>query len=158
MSIETRAEMFRRELRKLYHAELEILDLHRELAAAAASEEVVALFADHRADTTDQITRIEGMFETIGAEPDPRASPIMEGLIAEKDEFVAEVEGDDLRDSDAIALGTINERIEITLLDRLIILATHLDYPDRLVAALETNRAEAESALAEMRAVAERRA
>lgn len=154
MSIETKAELFLRELRKLYHAELEILDLHRDLAAAAASEEVSTLFASHRDDTTEQITRIEGMFETIGAEPSARPSPIMEGLVAEKDEFVVEVEPDELRDLDAIGIGTINERIEITLFDRLILLATELEYPDELVDALRENRSEAEDALAHMQSLA----
>ena len=153
MSIETKEEMFLRELRKLYHAELEILDLHRDLSTAAASEEVSALFASHRDDTTVQINRIEAMFEMIGAEPSARASPIMEGLVAEKDEFIEEVESDELRDIDAIGIGTINERIEITLLDRLILLATELDYPDDLVDGLRKNRSEAESALAHMRSL-----
>ncbi len=153
MSIETKEEMFLRELRKLYHAELEILDLHRDLSAAAASDEISALFANHRDDTTAQINRIERMFELIDAEPSARPSPIMEGLIAEKDEFIGEVERDDLRDIDAIGIGTINERIEITLLDRLILLATDLGYPDSLVDALRTNRTEAEDALAHMRSV-----
>jgi len=153
MSIETKEEMFLRELRKLYHAELEILDLHRDLSEAAASEEVSALFASHRDDTTAQINRIERMFETIGAEPIARASPIMEGLVAEKDEFVEEVESDELRDLDAIGIGTINERIEITLLDRLVMLATDLEYPDAVLDALRENRTEAEDALAHMRSL-----
>ena len=153
MSIETKEEMFLRELRKLYHAELEILDLHRDLSAAAASDEISALFASHRNDTTAQINRIERMFEAIDAEPSARPSPIMEGLIAEKDEFTGEIERDDLRDIDAIGIGTINERIEITLLDRLILLATELGYPDSLVDALRTNRTEAEDALTHMRSV-----
>jgi len=154
MSIETKEELFLRELRKLYHAELEILDLHRDLSAVAASEKVSALFASHRDDTTAQITRIEGMFEAIGAEPTARPSPLMEGLVAEKDEFVAEVEPDELRDLDAIGIGTINERIEITLLDRLILLATELEHPDEVVDALRENRSEAEDALAHMRSLA----
>lgn len=153
MSIETKEEMFRRELRKLYHAELEILDLHRDLSTAAASAEVSALFASHRDDTTAQINRIEAMFEAIGAEPSARPSPIMEGLVAEKDEFVGEVESDELRDLDAIGIGTINERIEITLLDRLILLATDLGYPTELVDALRENRSEAEAALDHMRSL-----
>ncbi|MEM4781311.1 MAG: DUF892 family protein [Halalkalicoccus sp.] len=157
MTIETKEEMFIRELRKLYHAELEILDLHRDLSEAAASEEVAALFAAHREDTTEQIDRIEGLFEAIDADPAARGSPIMEGLVAEKDEFVSEVANDELRDLDAIGIGTINERIEITLLDRLIMLATDLDLSEELVAALEANRSEAEAALGKMQAIIERR-
>lgn len=40
MTTMTRTDMFQRELQKLYHAELEILDLRADLAQAAASDEV----------------------------------------------------------------------------------------------------------------------
>ncbi|AGB39866.1 DUF892 family protein [Natronococcus occultus] len=152
MSIRTEADMFERELQKLYHAELEILDLNGDLSEAAASEEIQELFAGHREDTVAQITRIEEIFELTDLPLEERGSPIMEGLLAEKDEFVSEVESDELRDLDAIGIGTINERIEITLLDRLILLAETLDHPESVVSRLEQNRSEAESALQKMQA------
>ncbi|WP_245242801.1 DUF892 family protein [Natronococcus sp. JC468] len=142
--------MFERELQKLYHAEVEILDLNGDLSEAAASEEISELFADHRKDTVTQIDRIEEIFETVDRPQKERGSPIMEGLLAEKDEFVSEVEDGDLRDLDVIGVGTINERIEITLLDRLILLAESLDLPASVVERLEQNRSEAEAALRKM--------
>ncbi|MDG5760194.1 DUF892 family protein [Natronococcus sp. A-GB1] len=157
MSIRTEADMFERELQKLYHAELEILDLNGDLAEAAASEEIKKLFAGHREDTVAQITRIEEIFELTELPLEERGSPIMEGLLAEKDEFVNEVESDELRDLDAIGVGTINERIEITLLDRLVLLAESLDHPEAVVSRLEQNRSEAESALRKMQEFRERR-
>ena len=157
MSIRTEADMFERELQKLYHAEVEILDLHGDLAEAAASDEVSELFAGHREDTVAQITRIEEIFELLEEPANERGSPIMEGLLAEKDEFVSEVERDDLRDLDAIGIGTINERIEITLLDRLLLLADALDHPESVVNRLERNRSEAEAALQNMLEYVERR-
>ena len=157
MSIRTEADMFERELQKLYHAELEILDLNGDLAEAAASEEIKELFAGHREDTVAQITRIEEIFELTELPLEERGSPIMEGLLAEKDEFVNEVESDELRDLDAIGVGTINERIEITLLDRLVLLAENLDHPEPVVSRLEQNRSEAESALRKMQEFRERR-
>ncbi len=82
----------------------------------------------------------------------------MEGLLAEKDEFVAEVADDDLRDLDAISIGMINERLEITLLDRLILLARELDLPDEVVQQFAENRDEAQAALDHMQSfVAETR-
>jgi ferritin-like metal-binding protein YciE len=147
MSLETRRDLFDRELRKLYHAEHEILDLHGDLAEAAASEEIRELFAGHREDTVAQIHRLEAVFEAIGAEPEQDGSSLMEGLLAEKDEFVSDVANDDLRDVAVIRIGTINERIEITVLDELLLLAVELDLPETVMENLETNRAEAESAL-----------
>lgn len=57
----------------------------------------------------------------------------MEGLLAEKDQFVVEVKDDDLRDLDVISIGMINERLEITLLDRLILLADELGLPEPIL-------------------------
>lgn len=150
MTIDTKADMFERELRKLYHAEIEILDLHADLAAAAASEEVRALFSGHEDDTVEQIDRIEALFEVLDLEPRERGSPVMEGLLAEKDEFIAEVSDDDLRDLDAISVGMINERFEITLLDRLLLLADELGLPEVTRSTLERNRREARTALERM--------
>ena len=150
MSITSKRELFDRELRKLYHAEIEILDLHSDLAAAAASDEVTAIFGGHEGDTVDQIDRIEEIFATLDMETREQGSPIMEGLIAEKDQFVLEIEDDELRDLDVINIGMINERLEITLLDRLILLADELDLPDPTIANLEANREEAQTALGRM--------
>lgn len=150
MAITSKRELFDRELQKLYHAEIEILDLHSDLAAAAASDEVRAIFGSHEGDTVDQIDRIEAIFAALDMEPREQGSPIMEGLLAEKDQFVLDVEDDDLRDLDVISIGMINERLEITLLDRLILLAGELGLPESAISDLKENRAEAQIALEQM--------
>jgi ferritin-like metal-binding protein YciE len=114
------------------------------------------LFSGHQEDTVTQIDRIEGAFERLGDEPTERGSAIMEGLLAEKDEFITEVADDDLRDLDAISIGMINERLEITLLDRLLLLADDLDLPAEIGDDLGKNRTEAASALQTMQEVVER--
>ena len=150
MSITSKRELFDRELRKLYHAEIEILDLHSDLSDAAASEEVRAIFGGHESDTVDQIDRIEDIFAALDMEPREQGSPIMEGLLAEKDQFVAEVEDDDLRDLDVISIGMINERLEITLLDRLLLLTEEIGLSEPTAENLEANRSEAQAALERM--------
>lgn len=157
MTIQSKEEMFERELRKLYHAELEILDLHKDLAAAAGSASVEGLFTGHKEDTVEQIDRIERMFEAIDRPPRERGSQLMEGLLAEKDEFVSEVRDDELRDLDAIGIGMMNEQFELVILDRLIILAEALEIPAAVVEDLEANRAEARAALDRMQALLEER-
>jgi len=153
----TRTDVFERELRKLYHAELEILDLHADLAAAAASDAVRALFSDHEQDTVAQIHRIEGMFEALDTEPQAAGSPVMEGILAEKDEIVSTDAPPALRDLDVLSTGMLNERFEITVLDRLLLLAAGLDLPEEIATELATNRREAKAALTEMEAIVERR-
>jgi ferritin-like metal-binding protein YciE len=85
MSITSKRELFDRELQKLYNAEIEILDLHSGLAAAAASDVVRAIFSGHEGDTVDQIDRIKAIFATLDMEPREQDNPIMEGLLAKKD-------------------------------------------------------------------------
>jgi ferritin-like metal-binding protein YciE len=149
--------MFERELQKLYHAELEILYLHADLAEAAASDNVRALFTDHEADTVEQVHRIEWIFEALDVEPQAEGSPVMEGILAEKDEIVSTDAAPALRDLDVLSTGMMNERFEITVLDRLLVLAADLDLPDGITTELTANRREAKAALTEMEAIVERR-
>lgn len=81
----------------------------------------------------------------------------MEGIVAEKDSFVGNVETAALRDLDVLSTGMMSERFEVTVLDRLLLLAVELDLEPEIVNALETNRQEAKAALAEMEAILERR-
>lgn len=155
MSIETKSELFERELQKLYHAEVEILDLHKELAEAASAPAVIDLFVDHREDTVAQITRIEEIFALVDLPAVERGSPIMEGLIAEKDELISDINAGELRDLEVIGVGTINEQIELVLLDRLLRLADDLDHAGQITARLDSNRHEAERALDRLEALLE---
>ncbi|MES3516942.1 MAG: DUF892 family protein [Natronomonas sp.] len=157
MTNTTPTETFERELQKLYHAELEILDLHADLAEAAASEAVESLFADHEADTVEQIHRIERIFEELDQEPHAEGSPVMEGILAEKDEIVSTDAPAGLRDLDVLTTGMMNERFEITVLDRLLVLTGELDLPEETAAELAANRQEAKAALNRMEAIVERR-
>lgn len=157
MTSTTAAEMFERELRKLYHAELEILDLHGDLAAAAASDEVEALFTGHEEETVEQINRIERIFEELGTEPQAEGSPVMEGILAEKNALISTDSPADLRDLDVLRTGMMNERFEITVLDQLLLLGADLDLANSIVGELGANRQEAKAALTKMEAIVERR-
>jgi hypothetical protein len=79
----------------------------------------------------------------IGKEPTEWGSPMMEELLVEKYEFVVKVVDDDLRDLDAISIGMIYGRLEITLLDWLILRARQLDLPDGVVQQFTENRDDA---------------
>lgn len=157
MTTTTPTDLFERELQKLYHAELEILDLHADLAEAAASDEVEALFTDHEEDTVEQIHRIERIFHELGEEPRASGSPVMEGILAEKDQIVSTNAPPELRDLDVLSTGMMNERFEITVLDRLLLVAADLDFADKITTELAANRQEAKAALTEMKAIVERR-
>jgi len=84
------------------------------------------------------ISCIEGKFEVSDRKPCERGSPIMEGLLAEKDGLVT------------ISIGLINEALDITLLVWLIMLAAELSLPKSRVVNLERNRSESQTALERM--------
>lgn len=83
--------------------------------------------------------------------------PVMEGILAEKDDLVSPEATDALRDLDVLSTGMMNERFEITVLDQLLLLATDLDFSPEILTGLEANRREAKAALTEMKAIIERR-
>lgn len=62
-----------------------------------------------------------------------------------------------LRELDVLTTGMMNERFEITVLDRLLLLAADLALPDGITTELAANRQEAKAALTEMKAIVERR-
>jgi len=148
--ITSKRELFDREFRKLYHVKIEILDPHSDLAGSAVNDEALTIFGGHEGDTVDQIDRIEEIFAPLDVESREWRSQIIERLIAEIDQFVLETENDELRDLDVINIGMINERLEITLLDRLILLADELGLPAPTVPNLEANREEAQKVLRRM--------
>jgi hypothetical protein len=53
--------------------------------------------------------------------------------------------------------GMLNERFEITVLDRLLLLAADMGLPEEIATGLATNRQEAKAALTGMEAIVERR-
>lgn len=74
-------------------------------------------------------------------------SPIMEGLIAKKGESVGAVTDDESLDIDVVSIDTINERLGITLLNRLLLLVDDLDLSDPTTPSLQEHLVETKAAL-----------
>lgn len=67
----------------------------------------------------------------------------MEGLLDEQQRQFGEIRNADVANVAVIAFGSINERIEISLLDALLSLADDLDMGDDVTDPLQTNKEEA---------------
>lgn len=88
MSGNTLEDLFIEELHDIYDAEKRITKALPKMAKAATSEELAAAFEDHLAETEEQITRLEQVFESIGIKPGRKKCEAMEGLLEEGKEMI----------------------------------------------------------------------
>jgi ferritin-like metal-binding protein YciE len=67
MKVETLHDLFVEELKDVYHAEKQLVKALPKMAKSAESEELRDAFKQHLEETKGQVTRIEEVFEAIGA-------------------------------------------------------------------------------------------
>lgn len=151
--IESERDLFVREIRELYHIERELEDLQTELAEAATDEDIEEYYMAHSETTTDQIGRLEPIFEGFQEEPGPIESSSLAGLREEREEIVQDLQDPVLGDIVETELGRGIERLEITKLETLLTLADRMDLPAEIVDPLEQTKAEAENGLEEVQAL-----
>ncbi|SIS06405.1 DUF892 family protein [Natronorubrum thiooxidans] len=145
--IESEHDLFVRELRELYHIEQELEDLQTGLAEAATDEDLESYYMAHSETTTEQLERLEPLFEGLGVDPGVIESSSLSGLRTERDERVEDLQDPVLGDLVEAELGRAIERLELTKLETLLTLADRMDLPGEIVDPLEQTKAEAESGL-----------
>ncbi|WP_440769390.1 DUF892 family protein [Natronorubrum sp. DTA28] len=148
--IESEGDLFVRELRERYHIERELEEFQTELAESATDEELEEDYMAHSETTTEQIGRLEPIFERLQAEPGPIESSALEGLRAEREKIVDDLQDPVLGDLVESELGRSIERLEITKLETLLTLADRMDLPEEIVDPLEEAKREAENGLERM--------
>ncbi|WP_254522385.1 ferritin-like domain-containing protein [Natrinema caseinilyticum] len=149
--IENDRELFVRELRELYQIERELEGLQSELTEAATDEALEEFFMAHGERTSEQLGRLEPIFDAIEAEPAPIQSPVLEGLRTDREDVVGDLRDPVLGDLVETELGRGIERLEITKLETLLALADRIGYPSEVTDPLERTRAEAETGLERVR-------
>ncbi|WP_339104105.1 DUF892 family protein [Haloterrigena salinisoli] len=145
--IESQRDLFVRELRELYHIERELEDLQSELAESATDEELEEYYMAHGETTSEQIGRLEPLFEAVQEEPGALESETLAGLREDREELVQDVEDPHLGDLVETELGRGIERLELTKLETLLTLADRMDLPEEVVDPLEQTKAEVENGL-----------
>lgn len=155
--IESDRDLFVRQLRDLYHIERELEAYQAELADAATDEELEEFFMAHGERTTEQVGRLERLFDALEAEvePGPIESAALEGLHDEREAVVADLQDPILGDLVDTELARAVERLEITKVETLLELADRMDLPNEVVEELETTRAEMEDGLGRVRELTE---
>ncbi|MFP8954494.1 DUF892 family protein [Natrialbaceae archaeon A-arb3/5] len=111
----------------------------------------------HSEATTEQIGRLEPIFDAIEAEIEPGTieNTVLDGLQAEREELVADLNDPILGDLIEAEVGRAIERFEITKLETLLALADRMELPPEVVDPLETTKTEAENGLAELQELTE---
>jgi len=94
MALKSLQDLFVDELKDVYSAEQQILKALPKMIKNASSPELSQAFETHRKQTEGQVSRLDTIFEELGASPGRKKCKGMEGLLAEGEEIL-EKEGEE---------------------------------------------------------------
>jgi len=110
---ESLRELYVDELKDLYNAETQLVRTLPKLAKAASNAELRQAFEEHLRQTSEQVSRLEQIFEMLGEKPTGKKCLGMEGLIKEGAETMQEDYEDAVMDAAIIGAAQRVEHYEI---------------------------------------------
>ncbi|MDQ2817819.1 MAG: ferritin-like domain-containing protein [Candidatus Eremiobacteraeota bacterium] len=113
MKLASLQDLYVDELKDLYNAEKQLLKALPKMAKAASSSELRTAFQEHLEQTKEHVTRLEQIFEELGASARGKKCKGMEGLIEEGQEMMAEDAEDAVKDAALISAAQRVEHYEI---------------------------------------------
>jgi ferritin-like metal-binding protein YciE len=126
----TLKDLFVDQLQDAYNAETQLTKALPKMAKAAKSDELRAGFEQHLKETQNQITRLERVFEQVGAKTGSNTCEAMQGLVAEGEEIMGLGLDKDTQDAGLIAAAQKVEHYEIALYGTLCAFAKQLGHTD----------------------------
>lgn len=106
-------ELYVAELKDLYNAETQLVRALPKLAKTASNAELRQAFEEHLRQTSEQVSRLEQIFEMLGEKPTGKKCLGMEGLIKEGAETMQEDYEDAVMDAAIIGAAQRVEHYEI---------------------------------------------
>ena len=106
-------ELFHDTLKDIYYAEKKILSALPKMAKAAQNDELTAAFEKHQAETEDQISRLEQVFDLIDQKPQGKKCAAIEGILEEGQEIIKEYKGSPALDAGLVSAAQAVEHYEI---------------------------------------------
>ncbi len=106
-------ELYHETLKDIYFAEKKILSGLPKMAKAANSEELKAAFEKHETETEEHVSRLERVFEEIGAAPRGKTCDAIMGIIERGQEVMKEFKGMPALDAGLLAAAQAVEHYEI---------------------------------------------
>jgi ferritin-like metal-binding protein YciE len=107
-------ELFHDALKDIYFAEKKIATALGKMAKAAQNDDLKAAFEKHEAETEEQVSRLEQVFEMIDAKPQGKNCPAIIGIIEEGQEIIKEYKGSPALDAGLISAAQSVEHYEIS--------------------------------------------
>lgn len=82
--------LFMHGLKDIYHGEKQLVDALQKMEDTAESSAMKRLFAQHKAETEQQVVRLESVFAALDETPEGEPCEAIEGLITETEEVLAD--------------------------------------------------------------------
>ncbi|CAH1657635.1 YciE/YciF ferroxidase family protein [Chelatococcus asaccharovorans] len=128
--IKTMDDLFVHTLQDIYYAEKKIAKALPDMANKATNGELKKGFEAHLDETKNHIARVEEVFRMHGAKAKAVECPAIDGIIAETEEIVGEVDDPRVLDAALIAAGQAVEHYEMTRYGTLVAWAKELGRAD----------------------------
>ena len=106
-------ELYIDELRDLYNAETQLVKALPKMAKAAANDQLKEAFEEHLRETSEQVSRLEQIFEQLGEKASGKKCLGMEGLVKEGSETMKEDYEDNVKDAGIIGAAQRVEHYEM---------------------------------------------
>lgn len=119
-------DLFLAELKDIYWAEKALMKALPKMRENASSEELYTAIDEHLVETENQVSRLEGVFVSLGEKPEGEKCEAMEGLIMEAEEMMDQTEKGPLRDAAIISCAQKVEHYEIASYGTLVAFAKQL--------------------------------
>lgn len=101
------------ELRDLYNAETQLVKALPKMAKASSNEQLQQAFEEHLRQTSEQVSRLEQIFERLEEKPSGKRCLGMEGLVKEGSETLRENYSDEVKDAAIIGAAQRVEHYEM---------------------------------------------
>lgn len=113
MQKESMRELYINELKDLYNAETQLVKALPKMAKASSNEQLREGFEEHLRQTSEQVSRLEQIFEMLDEKPTGKKCLGMEGLVKEAAETMKEDYEDSVMDAALIGAAQRVEHYEI---------------------------------------------
>jgi ferritin-like metal-binding protein YciE len=124
-------ELFVEELKDIYWAEKHLTKALPKLMRACTSPELASAFENHTAQTEEQVSRVEQVFEMLDMTARAKKCEAMEGLVKEAQQAIEDTpKGSSVRDAALIICGQKVEHYEIAAYGSLVQLAKTIGRTD----------------------------
>lgn len=123
-------QLFMDELKDIYWAEKHLVKALPKMQKAASTAELVDAFAEHLEQTKGHVSRLEEIFELLGARAVAKKCEAMEGLVSEAQELITEEDAGSVLDAGLIIAAQKVEHYEIAAYGSLRTLANKMGHSD----------------------------